>query len=181
MLTLYLRRAAQQSNLPFLLPLSSRSTNIHRFPKAQRRFFLTTMKKRTKKSPNEVDQSNSPSHPGSSGGLRSRVKSELEMFFNKFSNKLSNKPPSRSISPFPSTSTGNPGGGTVIGKSTISSAGTPSIMPSQIPQWLSLRVLRLKFHLIDQELITDCQHCHYRLLRKWFKVSDLATQRYSSD
>ena len=138
------------------------------------------MKKRTKKSPKEVHQSNSPSRPGSSGGL-SRVKSELETFFNKLSNKLLSKPPSRSTSPFPSTSTGNPGGGTVIGKSTISSAGTPSIMPSQIPQWLSLRVLRLKFHLIDQELITDCQHCHYRLLRKWFKVSDLATQRYSSD
>jgi len=139
------------------------------------------MKKPTKNSPKEVDQSNSPSRPGSSGGLRSRMKSELETFFNKFSNNLSSKPPSRSPSPFPSTSTGNPGGGTVIGKYTISSVGTRSIIPFQIPQRPPLRVLRLRCHLINQGLIAHCQHRHYRVLRKWFKVSDLANQRYSSD
>ena len=140
------------------------------------------MKKRTKQSPKEVNQSNSPSPPGSSeGGLRSRVKSELETFFNKLSDKVSSKPPSRSTSPFPSTSTGNPVRETPIGKYSISSAGTRLIIPSQIPQRLPLRVVRLKFHLIDQGLIAHCQHHRYQLPLEWFKVSDLATQRHSSD
>ena len=164
-----------QPSFPFALIIT---VNEHPLiSKGSKKVFLTTMKKPTKKSPKEVDRSNSPSRPGSSGGL----KSELETFFNKFLNKLSSKPPSRSTSPFPSTSTENPGGGTVIGKYTISSAGIRSIIPSQIPQRLRLRVLRLRCHLIAQGLIAHCQHRHYRLLRKWFKVSDLATHRYSSD
>ena len=110
-----------QPSFPFALIIT---VNEHPpISKGSKKVFLTTMKKLTKKSPKEVDRSNSPSRPGSSGGLRSRVKSKLETFFNKFSNKLSSKPPSRSTSPFPSTSTENPGGGTVIGKYTISFAG----------------------------------------------------------
>ena len=142
-----------QPSFPFALIIT---VNEHPpISKGSKKLFLTTMTKRTKKSPKEVHQSNSPSRPGSSGGL-SRVKSELETFFNKLLNKRSSKPPSRSTSPFPSTSTGNPGGGTVIGKYTISSAGTRLIILSQIPQRLFLRVLRRKFHLIDQEIITYC-------------------------
>jgi len=173
------------ANLHCLLPLSSRLTNIPRFPKASTSFIIitdSTMKKRTKKSPKEVNQSNSPSPPGSSeGGLRKRVKSGLETFFNKLSNKLSSKPPSQSTSPFPLTSTGNPARETPIGKYSISSAGTRSISPSQIPRRLPPRVVRLKFHLADQGLIAHCQHRRYRLLLQWFKVSDLATQCHSSD
>ena len=164
---------ATQPSFPFALIIT---VNEHPpISKGSKKVFLTTMTKRTKRSPKEVHQSNSPSRPGSSGGL-SRVKSELETFFNK----LSSKPPSRSTSPFPSTSTGNTGGGTVIGKYTISSAGIRSIIPSQIPQRLRLRVLHLKRYIISQELIAHCQHRHYWILRKWFKVSDFATQRYSS-
>jgi hypothetical protein len=56
-----------------------------------KKLFLTTMKKRTKKLPKEVNQSNSPSAAGR--GLRSRVKSKLKTFVNKFPDKLSSKPP----------------------------------------------------------------------------------------
>ena len=139
------------------------------------------MKKHTKESPKKVHQSDSLSPTGSSEGGLSRVKSKLKTFVNKFSHKLSSEPPSRSNSPLPSTSTGNPGGGTVIGKYTISSAGIRSIIPSQIPQRLRLRVLRLKRYLISQELIANYQHRHYWILRKWFIVSGLAPQRYLSD
>ena len=123
---------ATQLSMPFVPIITG---NEHpQISKGSKKVFLNTMKKRTKRSPVEVNQSNSPPPPGSSeGGLRSRVKSELETFFNKFSNKLSSKHPSRSTSSFPSTSTGNPVRETPqIGKYSISSAGTRLITPSQI-------------------------------------------------
>jgi len=176
---------ATQPSLPV-----ARNITVNEHPqtsKASKKVFLTTMKKYTKKSSSEVNQSTSPSSPGGSeseGGLRSHVKSKLGTFFNKFSNKLSSKPPSRSTSPLPSTSTGNPAGETPIGKYSISSAGTRLITPSEIPQRLPLRMVRLKCHLRDQGLIARRQHRldrRYQPLLERFKVSDLATHRPSSD
>ena len=132
------------------------------------------MKKRTKKSPNEVNQSNSPWPPGSSEGSSSRTKSGLKTFFNKFSSL--DKPPSQSTLPLPSTSTGNSVGEPLIGKYSISSAGARLITPSQIFQWLLLRAVHPKCHLTDQGLIAHCQHCRYQPLLDR-KVSDHATQR----
>ena len=132
------------------------------------------MKKRTKKSPNEVNQPNSPRPPGTgSEGGSSRTKSGLKTFFNKFSSL--SKPPSKSTSPLPSTS-GNLVGETLIGKHSITSAGARLITPFQILQWPLLRAVHPKCHLTDQGLIAHCQHCRYRLLLEW-KVSDHATQR----
>ena len=175
---------ATQPSLP--LPPSSRLTNLQ-ISKGSKEAFLTTMKKRTKKSLNEVNQSNSPPPPGSlEGGLRSRAKSELEALFNKFSNKLSSKPPSRSTSLLSSTSTGNPLGETLIGKYSISSGdlidnsisdSSAATLQDGTPQLSSHRSGTHR----SSQIIAHCQHRRFRLLLEWFKVSYLAAQCHSSD
>jgi len=132
------------------------------------------MKKRTKKSPNEVNQSNSPRPLGSSEGSSSRTKSGLKTFFNKFSSL--GKPTSQSTLPLPSASTGNSVGEPLIGRYSISSTGARLITPSQILQWPLLRAVHSKCHLTDQGLIAHRQHYRHRLLLDW-KVSDHATPR----